>query len=155
MYLLAIGVFIMVVVLFSMFSGLDPMAFMDIPSLIYVILLIVPMLAGAGLLKDFVKAFPMAIRNDKSVSAIAMKRSLEGVRLVGKLALRGGILITVFAIILICDQVSDPAQFGVNLGVAAISALYGIVINILLLPIQSKLKMMIAEKEQEDARNYV
>ena len=64
--------------------------FIDLPSLLPLILFNITMLLSAGLLKDFNNAFRFVVRTDQEESLTKLRRSIEAVRLARRVTLAAG-----------------------------------------------------------------
>lgn len=123
--------------------------FIDFASLVPLILFNVPMLLGAGLLKDFNNAFRFGIRKEGEESLIELKRAIEAVALVKKVTLTAGGFDLIFQLILILGMLSDPQTLGPCLAVGMLGLLYAFAFVLILLPLESRLKMKVQSMLQD------
>lgn len=154
MYILSIIGVIFSVILLNLVSknGLGSMlVYYDVVSMLQLIVLIVPILASAGLIKDFNNALKMALGKKKAVSMLQLKKAKEAVKLTEKICLASGVLGTCCGIIRVFYdyKYEDMASIIAGLGVAMITLFYAIIIYLLLLPIESKIEIRISEYMQE------
>lgn len=116
----------------------------DSISLFALLLVVVTVLISVGLHKDFFCAFRIAYGKKGGRSLMEMKRAKEAVDLAIKAAAGAGILGFCVGVVesSYCDRL---ASIPINIGVSTISLLYAVIFSLLLIPIQSKLKMKIME----------
>ena len=144
MYFIAVIVFIILIGLVYLATmGGSFLALLDLVSLIGILLPTVPMLAASGLVKDFFRSFSIAYQKNCTADKQEIIRSMTAVKLMSILFLFSGILSSVLGVISMLHRLDDPAALGPNVSVALISLLYGIILNILLLPVKAKLEMLV------------
>ena len=156
MYILAlIGVVVSVIIMLTFFSGgavgINIVYYIDIPSLILLCLITIPVLASARLLKDFNNAFSIALaKKDRTLEE--MQRAREAVELARKTLLAAGGFSFLFALVLSLANLGEEeiANLGPNLAVTILTLLYAVVFDILLLPISSKIKIKELEYIHKD-----
>ena len=134
-------------------GSLNFVSFIDFPSLLTILLFEVTILFSAGLLKDFNNAFRLVVRTkrnaESAVSASELRRAVEAVRLAGKVSLVGGAFALLVQIILILHHMSSPEKLGPMLAVAILTLLYALAIALLLLPLESKLRVKLGDMTEE------
>lgn len=116
-------------------------SFIDIPSLLIIVLWTVPVLVGAGMIRDFFASFKRMF--SKTVCTREdLSRSMESVQLAQKANWTGGILGFVMAFVYICQRYADIGAelFMCNLAVAVIILVYAALLNLLLLMVYGRLK---------------
>lgn len=148
MYMLAILAIIASVFFMSSISSWGVggiLNYVDWVSLVFILLISIPVLISAGLFRDFNRAFAITLGNKKVESLIVLKRAKEAVELARKAMLYSGVFVGIFSTVIVLNQVTDFSILGLNISVAWLSALYGIGLDILLLPISSRLEIKIAE----------
>jgi hypothetical protein len=124
--------------------------FADIPSLAAVIILPLIMLIGAGYIKDFFKVFHIAAHREISFLHSELMRARNAVSFAIKSVLLSGGITAVTGFIAVAGasaQVgpTDRGTLLVNLGVAAISALYGFIFAFLLMPLRAQAEQRLAD----------
>ena len=119
--------------------------YVDLFSLVFILLISIPVLMSAGLFRDFNRAFAITLGHKKAESLLVLKRAKEAVELARKAMLYSGVFVGIFSTVIILNQLTDFSVLGPNLSVAWLSALYGIGLDILLIPISSRLEIKIAE----------
>lgn len=123
--------------------------FLDIPSLICILVLSIPILLRNGLWKDFFRA--IKLMNSKYVCRLCeLKRTLDAVELMQKQVLYAGAISTIAPIVYILHRLTEPAQLGPNISLALIAALYTAVLELLLLPLQLEAKKRIIDYMEEE-----
>ena len=121
----------------------------DMPSLIVILLFDITMLFSAGLVKDFNNAFRMVLRTGKDESVTEMKRAIEAVGLVRKTTLSAGVFSMIFGLIMAMGQLGNPELLGPNLAVASLTLLYALAFILILLPLESRLRMKLQNLLQD------
>ena len=119
--------------------------YIDMPSLILLIVLCVPMLISSGLMKDFNRAFKIGITKNKEVSLTEIKRSIEAVELVMKVLIYGAVFILIFTLIIILRSLNDLSHLGPNLAVAVLPLIYALALELILIPLKSRLRIKMME----------
>lgn len=123
--------------------------FIDIPSLLALLIVTIPILISANLLKDFNNALKIVFGKENQQNSVMIKKAIEAVELTRKIVLCASAFIVLVQSIIILRQLDDPAALGPNIAIAVLSLLYGITVNLLLLPVASKLKVKVIEFMQE------
>jgi len=152
MYLIALLVLI-IVLIWSALIGQpleNVLNLYDIPSLMIIIFITLPMLLGSGLFGDFKRAFKVIMVKNATYTKLELQRSLEAVKLTIKLIMFSGIFGFLIGLISILSGVHDNLQvLGLNLSINLIIILYALFGCFILLPIQSKLKVLILSVSEE------
>ncbi len=145
-----IGVVVLVFVMWLtiiMWGGIETVGFfVDFPSLLYVLIMTVIVMVISGRLKDFMKAFPLTMKNIASTEIRQVKRSLLAVKTAIVTINIVGVMAAVIGAIIICGKLSAIEALGPNLAVAMISVCYGLVGTMLLIPIYARLKAKLIEE---------
>lgn len=149
MYLLSIlSVIIMVVVVCATSWGMNAsyfIRFLDIHTVLWLVLFLVPLLISGGLLKDFNNAIRLGIGKKEAASLIELKRAKESVSLTIKILIAVAVFITSIQSIFILYNMSDPAMLGPSFSVAILTFVYVMGITLILLPLQARLNVRIQE----------
>lgn len=128
--------------------------YVDIPSLLLVIFWTLPVLIGAGMLKDFGKSFGRAFSTKKVCTREELVRSMEAVQLTQRANWVAGILGFLPAFIYICRCFRfgeiDAQIFVINVAVASIALFYAAIINLVLLAVYGRLKKRYIEYMQDE-----
>lgn len=149
MYFVSIIAIILVTVILSFSVSIQ--SFIDLSSLLLVLLLAVPILISAGLFRDFNNAFRIALGQKKN-SLIEIKRALEAVNLMIRTFLYTGLFLFLVSMITVLHRLDTPATLGPALSVSLLCFIYGAAMVLLLLPVKAILQVRIIEfmPEQED-----
>lgn len=149
-----ISIILVMVLMAFMFAGDKGVmkiliGYVDVPTLVCILILSLPILARNGLWKDFVRAFKM-MNKKYHCSLSDMKRSLDVVELMQKQILCAGILETSFVVIFILGMNENLKMVGVNIAVAVVTILYTAILELLLLPLHVELKRRIIDYMEEE-----
>lgn len=140
MYFLSIlGVIVLSGFLLAL-GNADATWYLDVPSLLLIVLFDVTMLLGAGLLKDFNRAFRLIV-STKEESADLLRRSIEAVCLARRVTITAGVFTLVAQLILILGRLDEPSKLGPSLAVGMLTLLYASAVTLILLPLESGLKL--------------
>lgn len=130
--LLFLGIFLFNVLLGGW--GVSAIAwFLDIPSILLILLVFIPGLLIMGAWKDFTKAFSVGI---KKFSLLELKNIIEAVNAAQKLTIYGALFAIIISGVLLLGRLDDPSTIGPNLAVCFLSGLYAVIIEFLLLPLR-------------------
>lgn len=113
--------------------------------MLIVIIIFISMMVASGLLKDFNNAFRLTIGKKNAKSILELKRAKEAVKFAGKLFIMSGFLGTLMGIIMVAYSCSTIKSIMINMSVALLTMFYGLVLYILLLPIQLRIEIKISE----------
>ncbi len=149
MYLISVVAVVVVSGFMLMIGQGSAVWFLDIPSLIIILLFDSMMLISAGLTRDFNNAFRMAFANGKEKGLSEIKRAIEAVVLVRKTTLTAGGFGMIFGLIMVIGQLANLELLGPNLAVASLTLLYALAIELVLLPLESRLKMKLQSLLQD------
>lgn len=148
--LLVIGLAIAVIMVEASAWGLSNVTMLfDVPSLLLLMIIGISMLLAAGLGKDFLAAFRLALGKEGQAGLRERQRAVEAVELFMKSLRYGGVFGLVLQFISIYGLLEDAAMWSVHLSVLLILPLYAYAINLLLLPVKSRLKLGMIEYMQE------
>lgn len=107
--------------------------FIDLPSLILIVLVLVPGLLIMGVWKDLIKSFSVGI---KKYSLLELKNIVGAVDAAQKLTVFAALFAIVISGVLILGNVDDLSKLGPNLAVCFISGLYAVIVEFFLLPLR-------------------
>ena len=107
--------------------------FIDIPTLILILLIFVPGLLIMGEWKNFIRSFSVGI---KKYSLLELKNILGAVVAAQRMAIFGALFSMITAAIVILARFNDPTHIGPNLAVCFLSGFYGIVFEFFLFPLR-------------------
>ncbi len=137
--LILIGELILFVVIFALNLlmgswGLSSVAwFLDLPSLLLIVLILIPGLIIMREWKDFLKAFSVGI---KPYSLLELKNIVEAVGAAQKLTVYAALFAIIISGVLLMGRLDDPSIIGPNLAVCFLSGFYAVIIEFLLLPLR-------------------
>lgn len=133
--LVILGEILLLVVAFSFdlfVCGGNITWYLDIPSIILNLVILIPGLIIMGAWKDFIKAFSVGT---KHYSLLELKNILGAVSTAQKLVVLGALFALIISAIVVLGQVSDASLIGPNLAICFLSAFYAVIIELLLLPL--------------------
>lgn len=119
--------------------------FLDMPSLIIIIGILLLVLLASGMWKDFLHAFTYLYHKDSAPTKAQLTRAFHAVKLAIATNMISGILGVVVPFIIVLHRLDDPAQLGPNISIMCICVFYAALIDLLLLPIAFRLKAKIEE----------
>lgn len=143
MYFISILAIILVTVITS--YSISIYVFMDIPSLLLVLLLNIPILISSGLLKDLHNAFRIVFGKKSGYSLIEIKRAAEAVNMTIRTLLCSGAFLFLISMVTMLGHLDDPSILGPYLSAALLCPIYACGMAILLLPIKSILQVRTIE----------
>lgn len=124
-------------------GGLESVTyFIDTPSVICLLICVVPALLVSGMAKDFAAAFFVGKRQ---YSLAQMKKSLEAVKMVQRLVLCSMGLMVVISFVTLLHRLDDPSHMGPMLAVMVLTIFYGIIVEFLMIPISALVQNHITE----------
>lgn len=149
MYLLSIlSVIVMVIVVCITSWGMNAsyiLRFLDVYTILWLVLFLVPLLISGGLLKDFNNAFRLGIGKKEAVSLTELKRAKESVSLTIKILIAVAVFISSIQSIFILYNIDDLSKLGPSLSVVILTFVYVMGITLILLPLQARLSVRIQE----------
>ena len=107
--------------------------FLDLPSLLLIVLIFVPGLLIMGEWKNFLKAFSVGI---KPFNLLELKNIIGAVDAAQKLTVYAALFAIIISGVLLMGRLDDPSTIGPNLAVCFLAGLYAVIIEFLLLPLR-------------------
>ena len=107
--------------------------FLDLPSILLIVLIFVPGLLIMGEWKNFLKAFSVGIR---PFSFLELKNIIGAVDAAQKLTIYAALFAIIISGVLLMGRLDDPYTIGPNLAVCFLAGLYAVIIEFLLLPLR-------------------
>ena len=107
--------------------------FLDLPSILLIVLIFVPGLLIMGEWKNFLKAFSVGIR---PFSLLELKNIIGAVDAAQKLTIYAALFAIIISGVLLMGRLDDPYTMGPNLAVCFLAGLYAVIIEFLLLPLR-------------------
>lgn len=152
MYIAAL-ILLLLSVSYSMLIGSSSIGyilnFIDLPTLLIILSISIPMLLASGLFPDLRRAFHTIMFKKSVFSKKQLQCSLEAVRLTIKLILYSGIFGALICGIQILTRLNDPLLLGPSLAVAMISIIYAVFGCFIFMPIEARLKTLILSAPEE------
>ncbi len=116
--------------------------FIDFPTLLVMVIFVVPVLMRGGMWKDFKRAFQLLKKNyDCRLSEL--RRTKDVLEMIQKQIWYAGILTMMVSIMYIMVNISDPSLLGPNIAISILTLFYTVVLEMLLLPLQLEVKRRI------------
>lgn len=107
--------------------------FLDLPSLVLIIIVLIPGLLIMGIWKDFIKSFSVGI---KKYSLLELKNIIGAVDFAKKMTVFAALLAIIVSSILILGNIENLSVLGPNLAVCFHAGLYAVIIEFFLLPLR-------------------
>ncbi|MBO6213976.1 MAG: hypothetical protein J6N76_00395 [Lachnospiraceae bacterium] len=107
--------------------------FIDLPSLILIILILIPGLLIMGEWKSFIKSFSVGIKEYK---LLELKNIIGAVSAAQKLVIFGALFAIIISGVLLLGNLSDPSTIGPNLAVCFLAGFYAVIFEFFLLPLR-------------------
>ncbi len=107
--------------------------FLDLPSILLIVLIFVPGLLIMGEWNNFLKAFSVGIR---PFSLLELKNIIGAVDAAQKLTIYAALFAIIISGVLLMGRLDDPYTIGPNLAVCFLAGLYAVIIEFLLLPLR-------------------
>lgn len=107
--------------------------FLDLPSLVLIIIVLIPGLLIMGVWKDFIKSFSVGIN---TYSLLELKNVIGAVDVAQKMTVFAGLFAIIVSSILILGNIENFSVLGPNLAVCFLTGLYAVVIEFFLLPLR-------------------
>lgn len=117
-------------------------SFIDFPSILLILLVVVPALYVSGMGRDFLNAFTVG---KKKYSLIQLKHSLEAIQMVQKLIICGAALSGTVAIVTILYMMVELATLGPSMAVVVLSAFYAVMLEFFLIPVKANVQNAITD----------
>ncbi len=146
MYLVSILALFIMLVFMCIIQGLELTYLIDLPSILLILLITIPILMSTGLFRDFNNAFRLGMRKkEENVTLRELKRAVEAVSLAIRTILLSGVLVSVIQCVAILRNLDDPSFLGPMLSLAILVIVYAMGLALLLLPLRTRLKIKMIE----------
>lgn len=130
--ILLIGIFLSNILLVQ--GGLSTvMCFVDLPSLILIIIVLIPGLLIMKVWTDFIKSFSVGI---KPYSLLELKNIIGAVDAAQKMTVFAALFAIIISAIVILANIENVSVIGPNLAVCFLAGLYAVIIEFFLLPLR-------------------
>lgn len=137
MYLIGIIIFIVFLTLLTFFVT-TPLAFIDLPSLIVIIVLTFPILLASGLLPDFIKGFQLMGKKENTFTEIELRRIIISLKLTILSVVASGFIGSMVGGIATLSSSVSKENLAPNLSVASLTFLYSLIIALILFPVYAR-----------------
>lgn len=109
------------------------MWFIDLPSFLLIVLVVIPGLLIMGEWKNFIKAFSVGI---KPYSLLELKSIIGAVEAAQKLTVFAALFAIIISGVLLLGKLDDLSTIGPNLAVCFLAGLYAVIFEFFLLPLK-------------------
>lgn len=145
MYLLSVLAIILCFMVVQFVNPISIFGFVDVTSMTLLVLLVVPIMFSAGLLRDLNNAIRLVLGKRKEAAMLELKRAKLAVDMMIKISIYSSIFVTMVELVVLLHNMSDPAYLGPMISMSLLILLYAIVICLLLMPIRARLGQRILE----------
>lgn len=115
-------------------GGLSSIAwFVDLPSILLIIIVLIPGLLIMGVWGDFIKSFSVGM---KPYSLLELKNIIAAVDAAQKITIFAALIAIIVSGVLVLGNISDISVIGPNLAVCFLAGLYAVIIEFFLLPLR-------------------
>ena len=125
-------------------SNEEPLSFYylrDLPGIIYIFIPTFLLLLISGNFKSFFRAMNYIIKNQK-LSVTQKAISVNAISTLRIIIFLEGIMTTVCGFIGILFNLEDRSMLGINFTIACVPMIYGLLVNLILLPVESKISLL-------------
>jgi len=123
--------------------------YVDLVILVLLLVLSIPTLISSGLWKDFTRALSLYIP-DEGWKLHELKRTLDAVKLLQKQFIYAAVLVIMFQMIGMLNDMSEPSTIGPTLASVLITGLYTAIIELLLMPLKVGVQKKITDYMEEE-----
>lgn len=121
--------------------------FLDLPSLLLILLILIPGLMIMGEWKDFIKSFSVGIKEYK---LLELKNIIEAVSAAQKLTVFAALFAIIISGVMLLGNLGSPETIGPNLAVCFLSGFYAVIIEFFLLPLRLNAERKMNEEMDMD-----
>lgn len=107
--------------------------FIDLPSILLILLVLIPGLIIMGEWKDFIKSFSVGL---KPYSLLELKNIVGAVVAAQKLTIYSALMAIIISAVLMLGRLDDLEMIGANLAICFLAGLYAVIIEFFLLPLR-------------------
>ena len=107
--------------------------FIDLPSILLILLVLIPGLIIMGEWKDFIKSFSVGL---KPYSLLELKNIVGAVGAAQKLTIYSALMAIIISAVLMLGRLDDLEMIGANLAICFLAGLYAVIIEFFLLPLR-------------------
>ena len=120
--------------------------FIDMPSVLYVLLSSYMVLVISGLWKDFWKAFPLTWREEEMLDVVQVKKCILAVKTEMRALILCGPIMSCVGLVVTLRQLSSPEMLGPLMAITILSLFYGFLFNLFLVPVKTRLERKLLEE---------
>ena len=113
--------------------------FIDFPTILIMLIFIVPVLMRGGMWKDFKRAFKL-LKKDFTCHLSELRRTKDVLEMIQKQIWYAGILTMMVSVMYVMVNISDPSLLGPNIAVVVLTMFYAVILEMLLLPMVLEVK---------------
>lgn len=107
--------------------------FVDIPSFLLIIIVLIPGLLIMGVWKDFIKSFSVGI---KPYSLLELKNIIGAVDAAQKMTVFAALFAIIISAVIVLGYIANLSILGPSLAVCFLAGLYAVIIEFFLLPLR-------------------
>ncbi len=149
MYLLGIVVFLGLMTGITALVG-APSVYLDLPSLLVVLAVLLPSLLAAGLLGDLVKGFRLMRMKENPFSILELKRIRQACLLSQRALPLAGLLGFMVGLVGMLTRLDDFKWIGTNLAMAMLVPIYALIFLFAVFPMRAKVESVMDTMEAGD-----
>ncbi len=113
--------------------------FIDFPTILIMLIFIVPVLMRGGVWRDFKRAFKL-LKKDFTCHLSELRRTKDVLEMIQKQIWYAGILTMMVSVMYVMVNISDPSLLGPNIAVVVLTMFYAVILEMLLLPMVLEVK---------------
>lgn len=145
MYLIAILSVLLIMGFCYLSGGVNLIWYLDPSTLILLLVICIPLLWSAGLLRDFNHAFLYVCGKKKAECLMDLKRAKEAVDLSIKTLMLSGLLFSFIQVTILMRKLTSLSELGPTLFAALLAIIYASALSLILLPLRSQLTLKIMD----------
>lgn len=116
--------------------------FIDFPTLLVMLIFVVPVLMRGGVWRDFKRAFKL-LKKDFTCRLSELRRTKDVLEMIQKQVWYAGILTMMVSVMYVMANISDLSMLGPNIAVVVLTLFYAVIFEMLLLPLALEVKRRI------------
>lgn len=113
--------------------------FIDFPTILIMLIFIVPVLMRGGVWRDFKRAFKL-LKKDFTCHLSELRRTKDVLEMIQKQIWYAGILTMMVSVMYVMVNISDTSLLGPNIAVVVLTMFYAVILEMLLLPMVLEVK---------------
>lgn len=136
-------------------AGISPAYILDLPSLLLMLLIVVPILIAAGIWKDINSAFRMILTRKWDVTLNELKRAEHGLGVLMNALMTAGIFLSACSVLVSLGTVvgadgMEMESLCANLEVSLLPIFYGLIFRLILLPLKTIVQRHVIDYMEQD-----